>query len=197
MDVVYYDITRLLARHSAPTPTGIDRVDIRYANHYLQQKVEQRFVYQKNATFYYLSKKKSSKLINLLYDKWITNNAREQNEHVLSNIYNTTIGNKENTKIQSKKIQYIQKITPSLTKGQFNAVDGYLMDILVKDRDKKSYYINTSHHGVGHADAYYVFKTLGKLRIIFYLHDIIPIDYPEYVRIGDDKNHEKRVSAMA
>lgn len=38
MDVVYYDITRLLARHSAPTPTGIDRVDIRYANHYLQQK---------------------------------------------------------------------------------------------------------------------------------------------------------------
>ncbi|EET2715203.1 glycosyltransferase family 4 protein, partial [Escherichia coli] len=61
----------------------------------------------------------------------------------------------------------------------------------------KSYYINTSHHGVGHADAYYVFKTLGKLRIIFYLHDIIPIDYPEYVRIGDDKNHEKRVSAMA
>ncbi len=51
MDVVYYDITRLLARHSAPTPTGIDRVDIRYANHYLQQKVEQRFVYQKMQHF--------------------------------------------------------------------------------------------------------------------------------------------------
>ncbi|WP_447737406.1 glycosyltransferase family 4 protein [Aeromonas veronii] len=194
MDAVYYDVTRLLARHSASTPTGIDRVDIRYANHYLNKDVEKRYVYQKNATFYFLPIKTASILITLLYEKWISNRIDAQGERKLSTIYKSTIGDTRNEKA---KPSYLKKLTSGFTQGQFKAVDGYLMDLLSKDRDKNGYYINTSHHGVGHSDAYYVFKCLGKLKIIFYLHDLIPIDYPEYVRVGDDKNHFTRVSAMA
>ena len=68
---------------------------------------------------------------------------------------------------------------------------------MCKYRRLKGVYVNTSHHGVGHIDAYYVFKAVGQISIVFYLHDIIPIDYPEYVREGDDKNHIVRVTAMA
>lgn len=194
MEVVYYDVTRLLARHSAPTPTGIDRVDIRYAYHYLNKRIETRFIYQKDATFYFLPSKKAKLLIDLLYGKWISNRAEIQTEQKLSNVYSSTIGN---NKSSQTKPAYLHRLMSSFSQGHFKAVDGYLMDLLSKDRDKNGYYVNTSHHGVGHADAYFVFKCLGKLKVVFYLHDIIPIDYPEYVRVGDDKNHTIRVSAMA
>lgn len=194
MDIVYYDVTRLLARHAAPTPTGIDRVDIRYAYHYLSKNFEKKFIYQKDATFYCLPSKTAKLLIELLYSKWITNNIESECDQKLSAIYKNTIGNK-NSNIS--KPSFFQAITSKFTPGQYKAVDGSLMDLLSHYRDKNGYYVNTSHHGVGHADAYYVFKTLGKLKIIFYLHDIIPIDFPEYVRIGDDKNHTTRVAAMA
>lgn len=190
MDLIYYDVTRLLCRHSAPTPTGIDRVDIRYAHYFLNKKQKTVFVYQKKGVFFQLSKSPAKKLIESLYSAWIK--SERASEKDLSNIYKKSTGKSSLQKTKSR----LQQITGKNPK-EFKFVDGALVDTLFANRNLKGSYINTSHHGVGNIDAYYVFKTVGQVAIVFYLHDIIPIDYPEYVREGDDKTHATRVTAMA
>lgn len=34
------------------------------------------------------------------------------------------------------------------------------------------------------------------LNVLYFLHDLIPIDYPEYNRIDEDKRHQKRIETM-
>ena len=69
--IVYYDVTRLISRHSAPTPTGIDRVDIHYANYFLNNSEKIRFIYQNKGVFFILSKTLAKQLVFDLFDRWI------------------------------------------------------------------------------------------------------------------------------
>ncbi|MEY8215099.1 MAG: glycosyltransferase family 1 protein [Colwellia sp.] len=191
--IVYYDVTRLISRHSAPTPTGIDRVDIHYANYFLNNSEKIRFIYQNKGVFFILSKTLAKQLVFDLFDRWIQCG---HYENTLSKLYRLSVGNEKAIKVKSDLIRFTRYLHGKL-KGD-EPVDGILIDKLIKDSSEDSVsYINVSHHGVGNIKAYYVFRTVAKARIIFYLHDIIPIDYPEYVRPGDDENHKKRVRAMA
>lgn len=58
------------------------------------------------------------------------------------------------------------------------------------------YFLNTAHSGLESPDfleklAYF------KLRGIYFLHDLIPIEYPEYCRIGEFERHTKRLLVMS
>lgn len=186
MKTVFYDSTRLLHRSSSPTPTGIDRVDINYAYFFLVSDLYNVvFIYQEKSVFYVLEK--SDTFIQALYDKWI------KSENVgldFSKCFSNSINKKRSISKEIEKVKKNEGVIYDL-----ECIDGPVVDALLKNRG--GFYFNTSHHGVGHIKAYQVFKVLGDLKIVFYLHDIIPIDFPEYVREGDEHTHAVRVKAMA
>lgn len=190
--IVYYDVTRLIARHSAPTPTGIDRVDINYANYFLKNEVKVRFVYQNGGVFFLMPALLANQLVGDLYYRWIQCGCYEDS---LSSIYKATLGNVRLVKVKNDMIRLMKYFHSKIE--SIESVDGLLVDSLILDRLDDVVYINTSHHGVGNLEAYYVFKAVANVKIVFYLHDLIPIDFPEYVRPGDDRAHAKRVVAMA
>lgn len=183
--VVYYDITRLLHRSRADSPTGIDRVDINYANHFLHSEAYSiQCIFQEKNVFFLVD---GSSFIEALYKKWIESIPTDFD---FAKFFSGCVSKKKvNSKLLTK-----QKIT---SVKSIDNIDGVLLDSLVKTSADKGIYINTSHHGIGNSQAYQVFKLIGNLRIVFYLHDIIPIDFPEYVREGDEITHAKRVTAMA
>lgn len=191
--VIYYDITRILSKASAPTPTGIDRVDIRYAKYYLENdKFKPVYVYTSRSVFKILEINFSRKLIELVYAKWIEGFTSIEEERWLST--------EPSRKLELRNIVKHTSVKGSVCDKKFKAVDGELIDLLHQYQRRPSCYLNTSHYGVGNNScihAYYVFKTLGGAGIVFYLHDLIPLDYPEYVNEGDDKGHGVRVNAMA
>ena len=171
----YYDITRLLAKVDNTTPSGIDRVDIRYAKSIVDSKNKVYFVSIVKGIFCAVDNDYGINVINYLYNKWILNNS----------------------------IRFSKKdIKPSMFDVGFRCdckfykiVDRKLFNLLSNSHG--GVYINTSHYGVGKVEAYYVFKVLGNLKIVFFLHDLIPIDFPEYVNDGDKDQHIIRVRAMA
>ncbi len=192
--IVYYDITRILSKASSPTPTGIDRVDIRYAKNYLDHdEYDVVYVYTSKSVFKAADEEFAKALIELVYAKWI------EGEFLCKDDAGWLAAEAK----KQLEIQYAEKrrsSTQSTNEKALKSIDGQLFDIFAKNRGQQCCYVNTSHYGVGNDScqrAYYVFKTVGNTGIIFYLHDLIPLDFPEYVNEGDDKNHAVRVTAMA
>lgn len=180
MVTVFYDVTRLIARSQAITPTGIDRVDIKYVNYlYNSQKYNLFCVFLHKGIFHLCTGEDSELLITSLYQRWIESSLDNK---VLLGI---------------KKIDFFKFYEKRIQKDKCSILDKELMKHLSNFSNDTSVYLNVSHHGIGQIDAYYIFKTLGKMKIIFYLHDLIPIDYPEYVRQGDEITHQKRIDVMA
>lgn len=66
---------------------------------------------------------------------------------------------------------------------------------LSKDLVEEFVFVNVSHHGVN--ESHPVLYIGGKRSYVFFLHDLIPIQNPEYVRPGDAETHEKRIILMA
>lgn len=65
---------------------------------------------------------------------------------------------------------------------------------LVCNSDVNGIYLNVSHHNVSLNNPIY-FRN-GKREYIYFLHDLIPIQNPEYVREGDCELHSKRLIVM-
>jgi glycosyltransferase involved in cell wall biosynthesis len=60
----------------------------------------------------------------------------------------------------------------------------------------RAFYMNTSHHGIARRE---MFAELhGRLGggFVFFVHDLIPIEFPEYVRPGEKASHEARMTTV-
>lgn len=54
-------------------------------------------------------------------------------------------------------------------------------------------YLNMSHHGLLDSELFIELRTVHGAEFVIYLHDIIPIDYPEYCRPGSKADHVRRL----
>ena len=58
-----------------------------------------------------------------------------------------------------------------------------------------SIFLNTGHSGLDRADYAECVRGYG-LRPLYFLHDLIPITFPEYGRPGEDERHRRRIATM-
>jgi glycosyltransferase involved in cell wall biosynthesis len=54
-------------------------------------------------------------------------------------------------------------------------------------------YLNASHHGLGNLNFFLKLQHVLGGGFVFFVHDLIPIELPEYVRTGDDVEHSRRI----
>ncbi|WP_269586053.1 glycosyltransferase family 4 protein [Roseibium sp. Sym1] len=57
--------------------------------------------------------------------------------------------------------------------------------------------VNTSHHGLGSRDLFFELRSEYRADFVFFIHDIIPILFPEYVRADTVSAHHKRMQTIA
>lgn len=58
-------------------------------------------------------------------------------------------------------------------------------------------YVNTAHHGIGNLPLFQSLKSTYGILLCFYIHDLIPIDWPEFVRGSGASDHVKRMETVA
>lgn len=151
--IIFYDVSRILSRRFSKHATGIDRVDINYA-FYLKNHNNTQFIYQKRNHFYLLIDKG---LINHLYNVWINNNIFAKTE--IKTLY--LLDNERKTR---------------------KFVSNKLSSYLEKNRSFKKIYINTSHNYSNTLESFFYFKQKNELIYLSFIHDLIPVEYPEYTR---------------
>ena len=68
---ILFDITRMINRCTSPIPSGIDRVDINYLNHFcVSDKYTAIGVYQNQGRLISLSEHKTKDICNRIYEVW-------------------------------------------------------------------------------------------------------------------------------
>lgn len=193
---VLYDVTRLLARRNEETPTGIDRVDLHYAIYFLESdNYDTVFVHKNGGRAFLAETAIISRLVRALEQRWLKPTPSQEFESLTHN-YHQYFGTKICQILRNLFVKMPANPCGVMTKKHIKAVDIKLFEFLLENRERKIVYCNC-HHGVGALATYNLFKAVANVKIVFYLHDLIPIDYPQFFRKDVDKAHTRRVSAMA
>lgn len=172
---IVYDATRLIARRRAPVPTGIDRVDLRYA----QQAVAGRWgpcclAAQVGDRLVAVPRLLGQRLVADLAARWQEGGSGVELDVPLREA--GLVG-------QDPPAARIAEAQASLR--------------LFALRHTRAFYLNTSHHGIGNPEMF--LPLVGRLGagLAFLVHDLIPIEFPEYVRPGDRDIHAQRMRVVA
>lgn len=165
---LFMDISRLLSRAGHSVPTGIDRTEYEYAA--------------------YLDKHWEDSLIFVAYHpiRGICPVDHSEASRFLS--LTAALWNGENVKPTVLKWM-ARKILFSLS---------FSHAITHKSHKKSSaFYLLLSHHHLMKEHAIQRFLGQTNARLVVMIHDIIPIEFPEYSRPGEDKRHLQRLKTVA
>lgn len=171
---ILYDVSRLIARHSERTPTGIDRVDLRYALCALSGEWgPAMLVAQRGGAIVEVPRSVGRRLLAHLVDRWLNGGDGAVIESALqgAGLAGTPPAGKDPVASATAPRQFAMQ-------------------------HQRCVYVNASHHGL--ADP----EPLTKLHshigggCIFYVHDLIPIEFPEHVPHGDKAVHEARMRTV-
>ncbi len=263
--LVLFDMTRLLARRNAAHPTGIDRVDLAYADE-LRSVCKDRclFITQLDGALVHVEPVFAKRYIDHLLSKWRCGTAiplaiekemaqvglmpppkpkiapiaklkGEDVEYIFSLPYKERLAfvrKADLTEYLPPALHWFAKspdffrvpvlagataATPLLNCAEWigmqigktaklepvpaaappSALDKVLRRILRGDRGKTILYVNTSHHGIDNIGPYLQLRTEFGAEFVFFIHDLIPIQFPEYVRPGDEAKHANRMRTIA
>lgn len=155
--IIIYDITRLYVRRNECTPTGIDRVDINYLRHFIENENEIIFVRGEKGELKIFPLSQAIEIIKKLFKLWLG----EELTRKINCRYNIKLPIAD--AIENKNI-YI--------------------------------YINVSHQVVTARFGLIELSKKENVRLIFFCHDLIPIDYPEYVGNQGLEKHSALIKLM-
>jgi glycosyltransferase involved in cell wall biosynthesis len=198
---VCYDVTRLLTRVLNKTPNGIDRIDFALARHFLSQNDGVRF----GAT----STGFGSRLLGQAAAReaidGIGNHWREASSvsgdpvyrHVAARLNGTT--GTPGLDGFSRKSPQVSTLTADAAAG-VRWLRRHGLPLFSKPRSdlpKGSVYINASQFPLWIADSFRWLDDRPDIKAAFFIHDLLPINMPEYFRKDEFERHRKRMANFA
>lgn len=195
---IILDITRLLLRSGNSSPTGIDRVELAYLARLLDNPhfPDIHFVVTTHVACGTIPQSKARQLFERLMRRWV-DHVGEAPRHSFRDLVRTL---EAPVALERKRSgQFGFKETDSWSPPKHarlvrHALAGYLplWKLLLEARRLKTCYLHLSHVCLEHR---YIFRWLngGHIKSAIFLHDIIPLDYPEYCGENAHRKHLARV----
>jgi glycosyltransferase involved in cell wall biosynthesis len=199
--VIYLlDISRLVENLHLETPTGIDRVEMAYAQHFLNRDGDVRFVLTWPTFTGLLSREEARPLIEGAAQRWSIERKTEQESfEKLRDLVQATILPHRAPRVASfgapdDKRSPVARIALAKLwlKSRF---DGISAARLAEFSQSGAWYIHVSQFRLNRSRRF-AWLSEAKIRSLFMLHDLIPILYPEYCRPGESRRHAARVATM-
>lgn len=197
---IHFDASRLIARGVRSSPTGIDRVDLAYARHLLEAGADLRPVAWLGGALRSVDPAALAAYLQRLARHWAGGGAAADSgveARVAGFLGGETVA------------RYRPPTPPSpfgrLVRQAIGTAGGLADRTLTRDGFKPrpkfqpaapgGTYLNVSHH---HLEKPALFAALGPaVAKVVFVHDLIPIDHPEYCRPGDDAKHRARMRNVA
>ncbi|WP_374308537.1 glycosyltransferase family 4 protein [Methylocella sp.] len=190
------DLTRLVGRPQIDTPTGIDRVEFEYARHLLAGHSERlRFVLRWRGHMRIVGRRATIAFLDLVEEQWRYNKSgsgRRATRRIEAFLGDPGLGefaaasDSPGRRSAARKLWRLKArmiaTSRRLSAGTLGAHGGL--------------YVNVSHEGL-HSDlGIRPLVERGALAPIFFVHDLIPITHPEYVKRGRAARHRARMATM-
>ncbi len=167
---ILLDISRLVSRASRPTPTGIDRIELAYAQHLIANAGDRLGFVAMNAAgdISPLRPRYGTVLIHTLAKCW---------------------RDPDDTGRTARRIGLLAQAS-GLMPGRA------LLSPSMRQHGGRPVYLLVSHQNLHRRAMLTQFKARSGAAFIFFVHDLIPIDYPEYGRPGQAERHSQRIATI-
>ena len=183
VDYVVYDLSRLISRGSCRIATGIDRIDLHFALGQVRRfGADCRFVTKVGSKAVEVPREVALPLLQALEEVWL-----HGGESDLSPLRRLERGGyAERISASGGAVSRVLRDAASyLRRWLLNSLRPQIPGGLLGESGRRGCYIVCSHHGLPKIPG--VLERLQResgLGILAYIHDIIPIEYPEYMRPG-------------
>jgi glycosyltransferase involved in cell wall biosynthesis len=163
---ILLDLSRLLSRAGRPTPTGIDRIELAYAEHLTMRAADRLGFVAMNAV------------------------------GELASVH-AYIGRRL-VKTLAKAWRNPDKSAPAARRAGLLAHLSALLPSRVRSSagSRRPVYLLVSHQNLHRPARLARFKARSGAAFVFFVHDLIPIDYPEYARPGHAERHRMRIKTI-
>jgi glycosyltransferase involved in cell wall biosynthesis len=170
--VILLDLSRLVSRAGRETPTGIDRVELAYAEHLTATNTPLCFTMLTTAgRFGLLPRAVAEQYLRALAEAWRQDPSSRQ------------IGR---TKRLARTLH-----AEALLRG------GRALRAQFRSRLDHQVYLLVSHHHLEKGRVIARLKERAGASFVCLIHDLIPIEFPEYALPGQDEKHRRRIETAA
>jgi glycosyltransferase involved in cell wall biosynthesis len=179
--LIYFDVTRTLVfRALTATPTGIDRIEAAYARFLLDApNIKTRFVASSVNELAFLPRRRVRGVLGALTERWGGTPSAVLNEH-----------SGPATQRPNGNGAGVAVALPVLWARLLMSGAG----IRRREGPVESTYLKVAHEGLENPRRYRRFKRQTRCRFVIYLHDLIPLRYPQYVRPRSPAIHAERIA---
>ncbi|ODN71944.1 glycosyltransferase family 4 protein [Methylobrevis pamukkalensis] len=196
---VILDLTRVIKRPRLAAPTGIDRVEIAYAMGLPARLGDRlRFGLRLGGDFVLLPKDEVDAFFARVLPGWEEAGRLADDRSARARL-DPVLGPAATAPLHAAAAKAPRKplIEPWAERMLWFA-RRRAVDVVTRARNPEpgSIYLNLSHNGLTEGGRMLAFAERMKLLPAFFLHDLIPITFPEYARAGDDAMHRERLDTM-
>lgn len=212
--LVLFDISRLIARIARTAPTGIDRVELAYARWLIAEVgIELRFVAVAGARVRLVPDSLGRALVDWVGRRWEGRTDRSETDAGLARVARflgvdaPAAGGRDPATSEPGAFD----AAPALVRfaidpfGRLlqNPVQVFARQALepviaaAASAGRDVVYVHVSHHNLHRPEPFRRLKAAGPVRAVVFVHDLIPLDHPEYARPGDDAKHARRIATVA
>jgi glycosyltransferase involved in cell wall biosynthesis len=169
--VIALDLSRLLSRARSATPTGIDRVEMAYARYLVKTTASPACFAARNAlgSIGLLPMCETRQFIDGLGALWRDGGTPRERKHVVALA----------RRLNCAALFAEKKLYAALRESQ-----------------RKPAYLLVSHQNLDHARPIARLKTATHARFVCFIHDLIPIEYPDLTRRGQARRHARRLETV-
>jgi glycosyltransferase involved in cell wall biosynthesis len=172
--MIALDVSRLLSRAGRCTPSGIDRVELAYARHVIASGEPACFTaVTPTGGLGLLQSSRVEHYVGALGAAW-----RGEGDAV-------------------RHEREARRIAHRLRVALFAASERALLSRLGTDRAGGAVYLLVSHHHLEKSALFARLKTRSTARFVCLVHDLIPIEFPEYAKPGQARHHLSRIQTAA
>ncbi|MDR6290677.1 MULTISPECIES: glycosyltransferase family 4 protein [Inquilinus] len=202
-DQILFDATRLVRRSGSATPTGVDRVELTYAGHMLDRYPnEVQFIARWRSRYWQLSTPAFAQFVASRLERWSfgASRVRGSDAERIARFIGVPSDQFNGRGRPQPLLPAPRPSAPLLQLGMdaLMGARGLLSRMIsISARKNQSIYVNVSHEGLHQPTTLQRLVLRRKLAPIYLVHDLIPIDHPEYVRPGHAERHAARIEAIS
>jgi glycosyltransferase involved in cell wall biosynthesis len=188
-----FDLTRLITRLRHASPSGIDRVDLAYARHVLGQDGERFGLVSTALGPRVLPRAEAVAIVEAVAAGWVED--RDATQDPVYRRLAAALGSEPEPGAplagpdrgrvgDRRRVQARTAATTLRARGPEILPQGTI-------------YLHTSHLRLDKPGRFDWLYDRRDIRPVFFVHDLIPIDYPEYGRPGEAERHRIRMTTIA
>lgn len=171
-----YDLTHLVSRLTTRSPTGIDRIDLSYARHFIREvKKPSLGLHYGLLSPHILGANTARDIVATAEEYW--RDAPDLKGGADINQGSSTIGDRK------------KRFDRTLTRAGYRLAQSVNTQI-----PQDAIYLNVAQHCFEHPRFFKWIKSRPDILNVFFIHDLLPIDYPEYFPPSNASVFERRLT---